>query len=502
MSLSADPLYRLAGSPTVRRVRVVDPQVREFANTVERVERALHEDEDDEVSRTILRILGRIRWQLHTVPLPPGHPGLGLHGDIAVLQRWAGVLGNMRGEAAGAELSAALQLLETLRASGIRPLGETLLQRLVMTESRRLLLRSQRLSPTVEEWLTEYGIAVQVVASRQGARVPVVDLCCVVGPSRWHPGHLVTAPRAQEIIFIHHSWVRDDDRVQGALASLGGVLFVAISSDDGPESSELLETGFEPEVDWGAISLGVRDHLDREGEAADVPARAVIVAGGLRVFLEEDPDSVLFVVQPGEPTGRRVRRERVLGIGIGDYLLLRTERGRDDIIRLLADGLLKDRVRELRERQETWKAALRAAVQSRGFDRVLADLGRLGMKSRNLRGWLLPDTIRTGTEADFLILMKYCGLGAVAALFWKSMRMLARAHLVAGQRLRDALEREVEGADFDEVARSGRLDVKLRFKGTGTLSILRVEAIAPDVTLVPHGLLRVPEPVSADLWLE
>ena len=64
------------------------------------------------------------------------------------------------------------------------------------------------------------------------------------------------------------------------------------------------------------------------------------------------------------------------------------------------------------------------------------------------------------------------------------MERIARAHLQAGQKLRQMLE-EIERSDMSTLALTGELTVKLDVEGGGSLGVYRVEEIAPTRAEVP-----------------
>ena len=226
-----------------------------------------------------------------------------------------------------------------------------------------------------------------------------------------------------------------------------------------------------------------------------------MLAGGNAAFLEADSGSIVDAVRPEEKKGRRVHRDGVRRLAPGDYVLLRTRDGSDDLIRVLADRLLGERAKPLREQQQRWKTAVAAAVGRRGHEDVMRDLRARGLQANNLRFWLGPDSIRTARESDFRILMEFAGIGDDADRLWRLMASLERAHTIAGVRLRQALEEEVEKLDMVTLQRDGFMAVELGLSGAGALGIFRVEGFSPDASPVPRSWLRVVQKLEDDSWL-
>ena len=322
-----------------------------------------------------------------------------------------------------------------------------------------------------------------------------VELVCAVGVTRRFPLSMVTAPHGSRVAFVHPAWMHDDEVILGLFGRPGGltinVRWQAVPYQGGQIGD------LEPATDWDAIAKQGPDEPDG-GEL--VEARLLIVAGPRRVFVEADPDATAFVVEPRAPQGTRVRRENVGQLAIGDFVLLRDHYGRDDSIRHMADQLLGADAPRLRLTQETWKRHLRDLVDAEGFGKVSADLASMGVKARNLRGWLSSDAIRPALAKDFRLAMEYVGLGAQVPAAWDELGRIDRAHLQAGQRFRKMLEDEIERTDLAALLEMGEMSVALDTEGMGSLGIYRVEEAAPETMMVPISWLKVASPIDRDLW--
>jgi hypothetical protein len=413
-----------------------------------------------------------------------------------LLGRWAPVAGDVHGDRVEAAMVRTLDVHGAITARDESPLAEAVARELGQSADSRLFLVGRRAAQAVRQWLAGRGLWPDIVHPADTSGLSPVELACAVGATRWHPDHLVTAPRARSTAFIHHEWIREPDSVAGLFGAPGGVS-VRVRwigpPPAGPDAGEL-----ETQPEWGAIAGHGREAGD---QAEELEAFVVVVSGGKRVLLDADAMSSILVVEPGAPRGSRVRRERVPQLLPGDFILLRTDRGRDDVIRVIANRLLGPASTPLRQAQAHWKELLSGRVDERGYGRVLRDLVQLGVSARNLRGWLSPDSIRPERREDFALILRYCGLGEEeAAPVWRQMERLDRAHLKAGQEVRRLLEDQIEDADLAALRSSGFMAVRLGIPGTGSLGVFRIEAIAPDTLLVPASEIRVVQDLPEDLW--
>ena len=231
-----------------------------------------------------------------------------------------------------------------------------------------------------------------------------VEVVCVMGATRHFTPSLLTAPQGSRVAFVHPDWMHDSSEAVGIFGSEGD-LAVRVRWQPTPFRGRQLDD-LEQEPDWEAIA---RQGPAEAGWADIVPARLIIVSGPRRVFVEDDAEAEVLVVEPGARQGSRVRREPARRLAVGDFVLLREGYGTDDTRRVMADHILGPDARRLREAQASWKTGLRTAVDRYGLTRVDADLARLGVQARNLRYWIAPEAIRPARFTDFEIALDYVG---------------------------------------------------------------------------------------------
>jgi len=81
--LAAADLYEVASAARTSRVRVADPEVQRFSQSVTALLRRLGDDAADAHWAPVVRRLRKIRWELATTPLPINHPALALSESAA-----------------------------------------------------------------------------------------------------------------------------------------------------------------------------------------------------------------------------------------------------------------------------------------------------------------------------------------------------------------------------------------------------------------------------------
>jgi hypothetical protein len=504
MSLEmVDRLYVLALACQAYRLPVRDPQIELLDRLTGRFLARLGPEESSEYWLRIARSLRRIRWDLHSVPLPPSDPYLRLGRRVEELSGWLKVGAQVAEAQTIADVEGAVEVLRSLVAPASSPLVDAVAD--VLRASRGsgvLLLRQSQSVEAVTQWLVSGEIEGQAITPEQLRQLPPANRIVACGPCSWYPPQLLVAPRAEEIWFVHHGWLRDDDVAAGSLDHRADGVGRTIQSTGAAwvPSDPIRAAEIVPAIDWDTL---VSVPSAGSGEEADaVRASVFLLADDLRVFIDADEGPSIFTVDPDAPAGHRVRRVPTRSVSPGDYLLLRTARGADDFIRTAADQLLGSDAAQLRALQGEWKAAVRERVQTVGIGGALRELQARGIGALNLRYWLSDDSIRTANPRDFKILMEYAGLGDRVGEIWSAMERIDNMHREAGQRIRALLEDEVEGGDLTRLRQRGRLDVDLgAAAGAGSLSICRVEAKAPKTVLVSRTWLRAPQQVDRDQWL-
>jgi hypothetical protein len=502
----ADALYSVARTCTAARTTIECSALQQFVSGSHSLLRAVGNAAEDPLWAPVIRRIRRARWDLNSLPLPMDHHDLELAASARLLRRL------LRGvEDAYPRLAGQARLIEAqlaqLAGLSISPLGEHAAQLLRAAGSSHAaaLIRQGRMAPAAAAWLRKQGLKVQVLAPEQLAGTGPLEVLVVIGPSRWYPAHLLTAPRAESLQFVHYAWIRDsppEPRLFPGSAQRSCTRPIRHSPRPaGDQDLDLDAEELLPPIDWAALSASVGG-AESPDDPDTIEACLFMLAGGNTVFLETDDDATIDMIDL-DAEGPRVCRERIRSLHPGAYILLRSIGSAGDYIHAIADSHLGTSAPALRRRQSEWKDLLRSRVESRGLAAVVADLKRAGVRAAragNVRYWMAPESIKTRRPEDFLILMQYVGLGEQARSLWAAMDRISDAHMWAGQEIRRLLEAQVAGSDLDKLKRQGWLDVELEGTGAGMLTIFRVDGKAPDHTLVPASWLRRPEEVERDLW--
>lgn len=499
-------VYDVAATATATRETVAAPLARRFAGEVRRMSRTIDDFDGDELWNAVIRRLRRILRELASTPLPPTSPVLGLAGSVDYL---AVLTARARGnypEDLVARADLCVAALTDLSRDTANPFGELVAEILHTGDlaSSGLLVKSPHLE-AVRRWLSGAAPRVRLLTEGEVTRLAGMESLVVAGPSYWFPPHVLSAPRAEAISFVHYDFLRDQERgtrlFTGSHGSPGTTVRSPLTAPH-PVDDELDVELLTPTVDWEALaraSGGRRRSDDHDVEA--VSANLFLLADGYSVYLEAvDGPRIEVVADLESESLPRLRSERTSAIGPGDFIVLRSEGGSGDYIPTVADALLGNRAGSLRAAQASWKDALRAKVRERGFSSVERELHMLGVSSPNLRYRLWRNSLRSRNPNDFRVLMEYIGLGNQAEMLWTAMSEISVAHRHAGHDVRKLLEDAVLATDPDKLIHTGRVDVRLAEMDAGTLSVLRVEGRAPETVMVDEDDLRSMTRVEPDLW--
>ena len=498
--------YEVSSRAIATRETVTSPIVGRFAGQVRRMSRAIDGFEDDDLWGAFIRRCRRTLRDLSTTPLPPAAPVFELQLAVTYLDAIAELARRSYPQDVVARADITIAALDDARSDRANPLGD-LIQEILITgdlSASGVVVKTRHLE-AVRSWLATAAQGARLLTEGEVMGVRGLETLIVVGPSYWFPSHLLSAPRADAICFVHFDFLQDRDLETRLFA--GGhrsprTRIRALTTTNSIEGDDQIEAlSLMPTVNWGALAKASGARHRGMNDVDLVPANLYLLAEGYSVFLEASDGPTIDVVIDLEPGGHpKLRSERTRLIEPGSYIVLRSEGGSGDYIPGIADARLGTRASWLRAIQALWKSVLRLQVQERGFARIERDLRLLGVRSPNLRYRLWRHSLRSRDPNDFRILMEYIGLGDRAAEIWTAMEDLFDAHLHAGQDVRKLLENAVLGADSEQLIRTGRVDVRLTEMDAGTLSVLRVEGRSPETAAVDEDELRVMIQVEADLW--
>jgi hypothetical protein len=400
-------------------------------------------------------------------------------------------------------------------ASGAREVGELLLElaacddnpmmeRLVSIAdaepdlSTVVMLRDSRLVDLVRHALLSRQMGFEVVSIGAHPCVHEFSRLILIGPTRWFPDHLFSAPQVPKIEVISYRWNRSRWRPHST--------FVCPDSARPPSAGEDAEEDKDgdveelwPELDWQTLAQRHTSEFDEtSGHESHEPVEAQLLSlqGGDGVFLEARASAL--VIDFDEDEESRVKRVKAREIEPGMCLLLRTIGGGDYIVPV-ADRLLGGRAPGLRQAQALWKQLLRNRVRDSSLLEVsigLIELGSQRANEGNVRNWMSQRSIRPQDQRDFSAIMKLIGREHDIDSYWKTMGDIQTAHQRAGQAIRRRLLEQVRATDVSALIRTGRIDFSLPEAEGGRLTAFRVEGKSPRLDLVPASRCGQQFPLS------
>lgn len=512
----ADSAYRCAAQYRLAVHLVESADFQRFSLALRTFERSLGELADDDDWKPWLRALRRYRFEASAAPLPFDHPAIiSVENILTLEQHISGFDQVYPTYVEPARL--VLDDLTALVASKANPLLSAM-ENLMATaggDALALLVNEPRLIRPVTSVLisrAQMGEVVPISPSQLRGSHCYRKLL-VVGPLRWYPEHVFVASRASEIDLISYNWIHDRFSIEPAfLGSQGRVrdclsthivtrdVFgdgrIDVRSDDWVEAREVL-----PVVDWDTISRA--DAAEPDEHIVDpVEARLFLLSQNRAVYLDAEENSTTLVIDLDEDGDSRLNKMNVRSIEPGVFVLLRTEGGGDYIVPI-ADQIMGGHALEAREAQRHWKALLRHRVKARGMQSVVNDLirhGALHANDLNVRNWMSLRSIRPEADADFMAILKLVGLKSDANRYSSLMKLISRAHVNAGQRIRKLLLAQVANSDLWELEQMGTMDFVLEDAAGGSLTAYRVEDISPQRFMIHPSRLGHPFSVEGDLW--
>lgn len=503
-----DKLYQCARNCQLYKHQVRHTTFRDFCTTVRSLENATKMQEED-YWQELLQKVKFFRFMHYAAPIPINYQANELlqflEKEKKNCQRF---FPNFF-----LRLQELVDRVSALLAISDNPLLEKILELTSYEGSAKhaILLKEAYLLPTVEELVGAEDSLQQVefVNKYQLRGSQCYQKLFVVGPHYWFPEYIFRAPRAEEIHYIHYSWISDTWEVQPVFikptrSQSTSKDVSAPTSTFNDNKSEGQEQGEVPEINWHILSAKVMKSPADDRSLELVPSRLYLLAGDHAVFLETNEHARVLTLdleagEDGEEEEmQQVRRVPISKLQVGMFLLLRTEGGGDYIIPIANRLLAGDAIR-FREIQEQWKSLLRKQVDERGLLAVCIDLLDLGgskhISEINLRYWISSKCIRPQNDDDFSAIMKLVGLAGNETLYQDVANKIESAHRRAGKYIRELLIKQVSTANLHEIHKQGYREFELPRSDGGSLTAFRIEHISPLSTTVSAS--RIGRPVSA-----
>jgi len=519
----ASRIYTCSSRLKMVRHVVKHPELQRFCLSLRNFERMLGEEAKDGYWRALLQRIRRYRFEICAAPLPFNHPAVYTSKLIDLLNKAVSEC-RMIYPSFLQPLQDLAACIKGLAESGANPLLDFLngFCTKSCTEETVLLLRECRLIPFTEKILRENTALrnIRMVNVYQLRWEACYDKIIAIGPVRWFPEYIFSAPRAREIHIVCYRWIMDRWEPQPIFVSSfcsnygekvsrrdyqggGGkdaIKAETLSIDNYLDSDELL-----PEMNWEEISVRFSRSptSDIAGTGQEtVDAKLFLLEGGAAVFLDED--ARVLVIDLDEDEGddekdeTRVKRIQASGIQPGMYMLLRTCGGGEYIVPV-ADRILGVLASRARESQRHWKTLLQESVYSRGLQEIVNALRTLGCTRANevnVRNWMSMRNIRPQAYQDFAAIMKFVKLEERTEEYWKLAGAIDDSHKKAGFYIRKLLLKQVLTVKLDDLEKTGRMDFELPEADGGSLTAFRVIDVSPGKYTVP--VTRIGHPFERD----
>lgn len=441
-----------------------------------------------------------LRWRRVTQPQPLEFNSslLDLAGEVTKhATRLRGAIGD---QGLLDELAAATALVASTHSA----VGQALVRSIeeVGADSSVVIVSSKSAAAGLESWLQEYDVLV-LTAGELERDQPQREQAYVVGPPRFYPSSLVTAPVTSGVSFLLPDWVSDRTVPRSAIAAYaeGAIRIEARIFTEGDTTEPELELPDEPEDENEYLPQpvwGNRQDRDREPTSEEVEARKVLLGGNLAMWL--DDGERIRSLDPEQPAGERVTYTDIRAVRVGTYLLLRqgeTERNvlyQAAIARLVGGAVID-------QAQGAWKHLLAERIQQAGYREVVKQLRAAGVKAADqARAWTDPNLIRPHSDQDFERLLQWLGTPTQPTFGYATLLRKTRSQVSA--EIGKQLEVAVSAADLSELDTAGHLSLDAKTEGFRGILATRVLAISPFTEIVPRHDARVPFGDRSGQWLE
>lgn len=443
-----------------------------------------------------------LRWRRMSQPQPNELNPAVAEAAASTVRQAQLLRGAVANEALLDDLVAAAELVRTMDS----PVGAELLRSIQeVGPAKCVVVAASHPSRTgLLAWLEIHGVQV-VTPGELGSVGAEIEQAYFVGPPRFFPSAMVTAPATEEVTFVLPAWFPDKtiprsrfaEHADGGIAVKAQVFMVGEMSEPDGEAGVIEpidERQYFPQPDWGG-----RLSAEREPASDEVEAWKVLLGRGLAIWL--DDGERIRTLDPRQPEGERVHYTSVDAVVPGIYLVLSegvTERG---VMHAAAMHLLGGRAAGIAATQAEWKQALEERLNAKGTRMAVAELRAIGVRSAGrVRAWAEPTLISPKHEQDLVFLLEWLGLPIQPS--YSNARLLRRALYQASSDLREELERAVGVADLTALERDGHMRLDLERQGFRGMVVARVLARSPYTEIVLRPRTRVPFEEGDTQWLE
>jgi len=503
-------LYEKNASPTIIRYRIEHPTLGNYCVSFNKFVTLLGEMANDNYWRKFLIPLKRLQFGLCAAPFSEVYRSDRISTIVSELQQHLRLCHKLYPDLAE-HAFAVLSLLSKLIDHPEDPLLDKLLELTNVEHNTAWVIKESRLIVHVEELVANHQLSqVSVVHPNQLRDLTCYDQLITIGPSRWFPESVFTAPRASQIEILIFDWIKDRWKPQNVFSgphkSYGSSTKVHINVEERETDSHW--DNISPEelliIIDKASALTSTMNRESEDEFENVVAMCLFLENDWVVFIDSSEGAKALVIDPDEDADNRISRIFAREIKPGMFILVRIGDGGDYIVSV-ANKIMGSQAHNSRQCQKRWKELLRNYVRRNGLLESsidLLDLGSNVANETNVRNWMSPRSICTQKYNDFLAIMKLVGLENNANEYWNIMRRINRAHHKAGFEIRNLLLEQVKDLDIEILQKNGKMDFKLSSDDEGGLTAFRVESVLPEAIEVSYSRIGQPFQLEHQLWRE
>ncbi len=400
-----------------------------------------------------------------------------------------------------------------------------------------VVVEGRRVCQHVSKWFDSFdiGVPVQVVTPSDLKKESFFDQLILMGSPRWlalsGSIHVLNSPRAKQLTFIgfepffEQPVVGDFYFFSGSPhifseAAKQGVLPPPVSTDyticiddeygeiEGKDSEPISKTEINdviPTIDSSKVfsSFDPPDANEDETEVT-APCHFGRLSANAGVFLNTEASIYRVLLSQSNGTKlicHEIEKTPVTALTPGDIVVFSTH-GAGDMTASIANTLLGDSVRSLREKQAAWKMKVRTRFHLRGSHIELFDQGVLSASETNFRNWLRPHTIMPGNRQHFFKLLLLAGYSEDQAKDTiMAMRKISAAHQSAGRKVAQMLRKSAKGTHLDRLEKTGMQILHGKLGTSAEMRAYFIEQIDHRKYELPASKINHPFELADDLWL-
>ena len=364
-----------------------------------------------------------------------------------------------------------------------------------------------------------------VISARQLREAHMCNVLVAIGPCKWFPDYVFSAPRAQHVHVVSLRWIRDlwelgpeffynsqsteDKSSKHCIGTLPQIISQLAPPEPSLPSLKPLEPlDFLPPVPSFKKTVLYNAGWQPIPNEETVLAKYCYLSGGRAAFVPADEGSSQLIIDLSTTGGSIVRRVPTKALEPDLFLLLRTAGGGDFIVPL-ADRILGKLAKERRAQQAEWKNRLLAAAQKRFGTLSRRELSskisnylrevvlsinplvNLHIPPANIHYWMSSKCIRPSKEEYFDIILTFAGLADKTRELWEAMEAIDRAHRRAGHTIRKMLLQQISTVSLEPLERDGEMTFNLGEQDGGTLSAFQIIHISDEEFEIPANLIGV-----------